>query len=137
MIWLGAGALILVALWVVWTVRTPPPITVPSHLPGYDELHASPEWRAMKARLIRERAHGHCEHWLCRRRDDLQQHLLVYDCLYEGRWPYDSEVRELCAARHHGPADRARRRKEQTRRERRRVAHLAADLGRRHAARMG
>lgn len=123
--WWVVVAVLLCIVVALRARRGLPLVTVPSHLPGYDELHRSPEFRAQKARLIRERARGSCEHWFCRRRDDLEAHLVVYDCLYEGRFPYDDEIEILCKARHHGPADQARRRKERTRRERRRVARLA------------
>lgn len=119
-----AVGFILAVTWVI--IRTPPPVTVPSHLPGYRDLHDSPEWRAQKARLLRTRADGHCEHGWCRSRRNLQAHLLTYDCLYENRRPYDNEIMILCTPKHHGRADRARRRRERTRRERRRVARLAA-----------
>lgn len=122
--WLVLVAVGLVVLAGVYALRTPPRVVAPSHLPGYDELHADPRFKAQKARLIAERGNGHCERFLCRRRDHLEQHLLVNDCLYEHRMPFDHEVRELCKPCHN-KADRKRRAWERTRRGRRHYANLA------------
>ncbi len=132
--WLTYVAVGVVVLAGIYALRTPPRVTVPSHLPGYRELHDSVEWRAMKARLIRVRARGNCEHRWCRRTENLQLHILVYDCLYEGRLPFDYEVKVLCTPRHHGPADRRRRAWERTRRGRRHYARLVRQARARVAA---
>lgn len=102
----------LVTYWLVWRLgHHRPRRRVPSHTPGYDQLHRSSYWRdELRPWVYYERARGRCED--CHRSasiHDLQLHCLHYRFLDEGTWPTVDDVMMLCPSCHRF-ADRARRR---------------------------